>query len=74
MTCIERQAQIIDICQRVFGTAAQVSVQYAHSVYWVEVFCRRVDPITRSEQEMDAIIGLQHALAGAAVRLQVNEE
>ena len=63
---------IIDICQRVFG--ANIDVEVASSAEGVIVWVRqatRTDPLTRSQQEMDVILSLQHLLLGAAIDLRV---
>jgi hypothetical protein len=67
------QAQITDICQRVFGWQVQVSAEQLSGVWQVHVVhAKPQDPLTRSAQEMDVIMSLQHQLDGAAIRLVVD--
>ncbi len=65
---------IADICQRVLGIQVQVvAEQDAQGVWQVGVTdAKATDPLTRSQQEMDIIMSLQHGLNGAAVRLLIN--
>jgi hypothetical protein len=63
---------IIDICQRVFG--ANIDVEVASSAGGVIVWVRQAkctDSLTRSQQEMDVILSLQHLLQGVAIDLRV---
>lgn len=65
---------VSDICQRVLGDKVDIeATQDAQRVWQVVVTGAKVtDPLTRSQQEMDIIMSLQHGLHGAAVRLFVN--
>lgn len=65
---------ITDICQRVLGDKVHVEAsQDALHVWQVGVTgAKATDPLTRSQQEMDIIMSLQHGLNGAAVRLLIN--
>lgn len=65
---------IADICQRVLGIKVQVMAeQDAQGVWQVRVTgAKATDVLTRSQQEMDIIMSLQHGLNGAAVRLFIN--
>lgn len=67
-------AAITDICQRVLGAGvAVVAHQSADKVWQIVVTgIKPADPLTRSQQEMDMIMSLQHCLAGAAVRLRID--
>jgi len=66
------KARVVDICQRVFGAAAQVDVVVSDDRVQVVVKPKnRQDPLTQSQQEMDVIMSLQHLLQGAAVQLDV---
>lgn len=64
---------IEDICQRVLGGQIQVKAeQDEQSVWQVTVTgAKATDPLTRSQQEMDIIMSLQHGLAGAALCLRI---
>jgi hypothetical protein len=68
-------AVITDICQRVLGSKVRVeSKQDAQHVWQVRAMgAKAVDPLTRSQQEMDIIMSLQHGLAGAAIKLVILE-
>ena len=64
---------ITDICQRVLGAKVHIQAsQDAQHVWQVVVTgAKATDPLTRSQQEMDIIMSLQHGLQGAAVRLTI---
>lgn len=66
-------ATIEDVCRRVFGHDCQVSVAQQGNVWCVELYpaTETADPLTRSQQEMDVILCLQHLLCGAEVRLRM---
>lgn len=58
-------AGVIDICQRVFGAETQVflSSDEAGQLLRIQVQPkRRQDILTQSQQEMDAILSIQHLL------------
>jgi hypothetical protein len=62
--------RIVDICQRVLGWQVSVSVEQANGVFYIEATgAKGQDPLTRSQQEMDIIMSLQHLLNGAAIKL-----
>lgn len=65
---------VSDICQRVLGDKVHIEAsQDARRVWQVVVTgAKATDPLTRSQQEMDIIMSLQHGLQGAAVRLLIN--
>ncbi len=67
-------AVITDICQRVLGDKVHIEAgQDAQRVWQVQVMgAKATDPLTRSQQEMDIIMSLQHGLQGAAVRLLIH--
>lgn len=67
-------AVIIDICQRVLGDKVHIEAgQDAQRVWQVLVRgAKATNPLTRSQQEMDIIMSLQHGLQGAAVRLLIH--
>lgn len=67
------QARIIDICQRVLGANAQITPRYSDGNGWHIVVrgASVTDPLTRSQQEMDVILSLQHLLQGAEIRLEI---
>jgi hypothetical protein len=64
-------AAITDICQRVLGAGVAVVAHQSADKAWqiVVTGAKPADPLTRSQQEMDMIMSLQHRLAGAAVRV-----
>jgi hypothetical protein len=65
-------ASIVDICQRVFGATAQVTMTECAGTWCVRIQpVHKTDPLTQSQQEMDVIMSLQHLLQGAAVKLEV---
>lgn len=65
-------SSIEDICQRVFGKAAEVKIDLTQGVYVVRICpSKRTDPLTQSQQEMDVIMSLQHLLQGAALKLDI---
>ncbi len=65
---------VSDICQRVLGDKVHIEAsQDAQHVWQVLVTgAKATDPLTRSQQEMDIIMSLQHGLQGAAVRLVIH--
>lgn len=65
---------VSDICQRVLGDKVHIEAsQDAQHVWQVLVTgAKATDPLTRSQQEMDIIMSLQHGLQGAAVRLLIH--
>lgn len=67
------QAAIADICCRVLGLNAVVDVAGCTSAgYRVQVTgVKANDPLTRSQQEMDIILSLQHLLQGAEIKLRI---
>lgn len=67
-------AVIKDICCRVLGGAIQVSAHYSTPCGWLVTVsgAKPTDPLTRSQQEMDIIMSLQHALSGAALQLRID--
>lgn len=66
---------IEDICRRVLGMGIDVEIQQQGAHHWyIQVYhAKQQDPLTRSQQEMDVIISLQHLLGGAAISLRINE-
>lgn len=66
-------AVIIDICQRVLGDKVHIEAgQDAQRVWQVTVAgAKSTDPLTRSQQEMDIIMSLQHGLSGSALCLRI---
>lgn len=68
-----RDAVIADICRRVLGAECAVAVTSGAQGVQVRVSGAPVrDPLTRSQQEMDVILSLQHLLGAVAVRLEVS--
>lgn len=66
------EAAIADICRRVLGAECVVMVTTQAQGVQVRVSGAPVrDPLTRSQQEMDVILSLQHLLGAVAVRLEV---
>lgn len=67
-------ALITDICQRVLGARITVDASQTNEGAWqIQVLgAKPADPLTRSQQEMDIIMSLQHGLQGAAVRLRID--
>lgn len=67
------QAAIADICRRVLGATAIVDVVVSEQGrYQVTVTgIKANDPLTRSQQEMDIILSLQHLLQGAEINLRI---
>lgn len=65
---------ITDICQRVLGARVGVAASQTDEGAWQIAVsgAKPADPLTRSQQEMDIIMSLQHGLAGAAVRLRID--
>lgn len=64
---------IEDICQRVLGHQIHVDAyQDEQGVWQVTVTgAKSTDPLTRSQQEMDIIMSLQHGLSGSALCLRI---
>ena len=63
---------IKDICYRVFGYDAEIEIcSDTHLVSISIVSKRKQDALTQSQQEMDAILSIQHLLSGytGSVRL-----
>jgi hypothetical protein len=66
----DNASRIVDICQRVLGWQISVSVEQVNAVFYIKVTgAKGQDPLTRSQQEMDIIMSLQHLLNGAAIKL-----
>lgn len=65
---------VSDICQRVLGDKVHIEASQDVRRVWQVVVtgAKATDPLTRSQQEMDIIMSLQHGLQGAAVRLLIN--
>jgi len=70
------QAAIVDICRRVLGATALVDVVVSEQgLYQVTVTgIKANDPLTRSQQEMDIILSLQHRLQGAEIKLRIDSK
>jgi hypothetical protein len=68
------QAAIADICRRVLGATAIVDLVISEQgQYQVTVTgIKANDPLTRSQQEMDIILSLQHRLQGAEIKLRID--
>lgn len=72
MLANEVEANIIDVCQRVFGASAKTVIQQSEQGYHIQVCpVKRADRLTLAEQEMDVIMCLQHLLSGASIQLSV---
>ncbi|MCI4410883.1 MAG: hypothetical protein JHC38_04330 [Thiotrichales bacterium] len=65
---------IEDICRRVLGNAIHVTADYHVNKGWLITIsdAKTTDPLTRSQQEMDIILSLQHALSGVALQLHID--
>ncbi len=65
---------IEDICRRVLGSAIHVTTDYQVNKGWLITVsdAKTTDPLTRSQQEMDIILSLQHALSGTALKLHID--
>lgn len=68
------QAAIADICRRVLGATAIVDLVISEQgQYQVTVTgIKANDPLTRSQQEMDIILSLQHRLQGAEIKVRID--